>query len=363
MISMDNGDVFKDLIVVELASVLAGPSVGMFFAELGARVIKVENKKTGGDVTRTWKLPIEDPNDEYSAYYHSINWGKEKILLDLKDPSDRSEVIKLIEKADIIISNFKVGSAQKLKMDYDSLKNINPRIIYGSISAYGDDDPSPGFDVMMQAETGWIYMNGEPDGPPVKMPVALVDILTGHQLKQGLLIALMNREKTGNGSRVSISLYDAAIAALANQASNWLNTGQLPERRGSQHPNIAPYGDIFFTQDNIRVILGTGTQKQFEGLCEILNLDSLITDKRFLTNSLRLHNRNDLNEYLKPAFTEIPFDKLFKLCQAKKVTIAPINNLRQVFENGKAQKLILKETLPDGRVKKSVRTVVFKIES
>ena len=359
---MEISNIFKDLLVIELASVLAGPSVGMFFSELGAKVIKIENKKTGGDVTRSWKLPVEDAADEYSAYYHSINWGKEKLMLDLSTLEDRNLVLSLIKKADIVISNFKMDSALKLKMDYESLKVQNPNLIYGAITAYGDDNPAPGFDVMIQAETGWIFMNGEKDGLPVKMPVALVDVLAGHQLKQGILIALLKRQTTGEGSFVSISLFDASIAALANQASNWLNVNVLPQRMGSQHPNIAPYGDIFYTKDNVGVILGTGTQKQYVGLCKVLNLENLATDEKFITNSLRLKNRTELNGFLEKAFSERTFEDLKKACSKIKVTIAPINNMEEVFNLPNAQKLILTETLPDGSVKKCVRTTVFKIK-
>lgn len=334
----------------------------MFFAELGAKVVKIENKKTGGDVTRSWKLAVEDPEDEYSAYYHSINWGKEKRMLDLGDSKDRAEVLGLIKKADIVISNFKMDSAVKMKMDYGSLKALNPTMIYGAVTAYGDDDPAPGFDVMIQAETGWIFMNGEKDGQPVKMPVALVDLLAAHQLKQGLLIALLKKQRTGEGSFVSVSLYDASIAALANQASNWLNVNQLPQRMGSQHPNIAPYGDIFYTKDEICVILGTGTQKQYLGLCDILDLEPLKTDERFTTNALRLVNRATLNDYLKAAFAARNFEELSADCKKNKITIAPVNNLEEVFNDPKAQKLILTETLPDGRMTKTVRTAVFKIQ-
>jgi crotonobetainyl-CoA:carnitine CoA-transferase CaiB-like acyl-CoA transferase len=354
-------EIFKDLVVVELASVLAGPTVGMFFAELGARVIKVENKNTGGDVTRSWKLPKEDANDEFSAYYHSINWGKEKWMLDLSASKDRAKVVSLIKKADIVISNFKTDSAVKLEMDYESLKAHHPKLIYGAITAYGDDDPTPGFDVMIQAETGWIFMNGEKDGLPVKIPVALIDLLAAHQLKQGLLVALLKRQMNGEGSFVSVSLFDASVAALANQASNWLNVNFLPQRMGSQHPNIAPYGDIFQTKDSLDVILGTGTQKQFEGLCEILELPFLKTDERFATNALRLVHRTALNEYLAKAFREIAFADLKAACLKKKVTIAPINDMEAVFNLPNAQKLILKETLADGREVKTVRTTVFKI--
>ncbi len=355
-------EIFKDLIVVELASVLAGPAVGMFFAELGAKVIKIENKSTKGDVTRSWKLPVEDPNNEYSAYYHSINWGKEKRLLDLRPGKDQEEVLKLIKKADIVISNFKADSASKLQMDYESLKVHNPNLIYAAITAYGDDNPAPGFDVMIQAETGWIFMNGEKNGPPVKMPVALVDILAAHQLKQGVLIALLKKYKTGKGSFVSISLFDASVAALANQASNWLNANVLPQRMGSQHPNIAPYGDVFQTKDKVGIILGTGTQKQYEGLCECLSLPGLISDERFLTNSLRLANRVALNAYLEKAIGEKIYKDFKAECMEKKITIAPINNMEAVFNIPAAQDLVLTETQEDGSISKSVSTAVFKIQ-
>ena len=354
---------FKDLLVVELASVLAGPSVGMFFAELGARVVKIENKKTGGDVTRSWKLPVEDAEDEYSAYYHSINWGKEKRLLDISLEGDRAQVLSLIKQADIIISNFKSDSAIKLKMDYASLKTLNPSLIYGSITAYGDNNPAPGFDVMIQAETGWIYMTGEQEGNPVKLPVALVDVLAAHQLKEGLLIALLNRQSTGKGSHVSVSLFDASIAALANQASNWLNVNVLPQRMGSQHPNIAPYGDIFYTKDDIGIILGTGTQKQYEGLCDCLQLSHLKTDERFLTNSLRLSNRSVLVKHLAKAIKEKNYADLKAVCDLTKVTIAPINDMEAVFKMPDAQKLVLTETLENGKEVKSVRTAIFKINA
>lgn len=358
---MEHNELFKDLLVVELASVLAGPAVGMFFAELGAKVIKIENKSTKGDVTRNWKLPVEDPNDEYSAYYHSINWGKEKRMVDLKSVEGQAEVLTLIKKADVVISNFKADSAVKLKMDYKSLKIHHPKLIYAAITAYGDDNPAPGFDVMIQAETGWLFMNGEKQGPPVKMPVALVDILAAHQLKQGILIALLKKQLKGEGSYVSISLFDASIAALANQASNWLNANVLPQRMGSQHPNIAPYGDIFYTKDKVGIILGTGTQKQYEGLCECLNLDDLVTDNRFTTNSLRLANRAALNGYLEKAIREQLFANFKIQCALKKITIAPINNMEEVFDLPAAQDLVLSEKLNNGSIAKSVRTAVFKI--
>ena len=353
---------FKDLLVIELASVLAGPAVGMFFAELGARVIKIENKQTKGDVTRSWKLPKEDKSKELSAYYHSINWNKEALLLDLKDPIDQQHALEWIAKADIVISNYKVGSATKVGMSYEQLKKDHPKLIYATVSAYGEDNPAPGFDAMIQAETGWIFMNGEKEGNPVKMPVALMDILAGHQLKEGILLALLKRQQTGLGSKISVSLFDTGVASLANQASNWLNEGVLPRRKGSQHPNIAPYGDIFYTKDQKAIILGTGTQKQFENLCDCLTLGALKTDSRFISNTLRLSNRVALNEILEKAFLEVSYDILLERCRSLKVTIAPINNLQELFEMREAQDLILEETLPDGTISKRVKTTVFKME-
>lgn len=353
---------FKDLLVVELASVLAGPAVGMFFAELGARVIKIENKQTKGDVTRSWKLPKEDKAQALSAYYHSVNWNKESLLLDLMDPNDQQRALHWIVQADIVISNYKAGSAVKVGMSYGQLKETNPALIYASVSAYGEDNPAPGFDAMIQAETGWIFMNGEKEGNPVKMPVALMDILAAHQLKEGILLALLKREKTGLGSKISVSLFDTGVASLANQASNWLNEGVLPQRKGSQHPNIAPYGDIFYTKDQKAIILGTGTQKQFENLCDCLELSSLKTDTRFTINALRLSNRTALNAILEKSFLEFPYNLLLQRCKSLGVTIAPINNLQELFAMREAQDLLLTETLPDGTISKRVKTTIFKME-
>ncbi|MEM7656213.1 MAG: CaiB/BaiF CoA-transferase family protein, partial [Bacteroidota bacterium] len=289
----------SELFVLDLSSVLAGPAVGMFFAELGARVVKIENPKTQGDVTRSWKLPQEDPSMPDSAYHHSINWGKDIHFLDIADPSNRPQVEGWIQQADIVLTNFKPGSEKKLGLDYPTLAQLNPRLIHASVNAYGADNPRPGFDALIQAETGWMYMNGEADGPPVKLPVALIDVLAAHQLKQGILLALLQRERSGTGSQVQVSLFDASLAALTNQASNWLNVGVKPTRKGSQHPNIAPYGDIFSTQDGRDILLGTGTQRQFEQLCHLLAVPDLATDPRFLTNRLRLQHRSALIEALR----------------------------------------------------------------
>ena len=194
--------IFKNLKVIELANVLAGPAVGMFFAELGADVIKIENKTTNGDVTRSWKLTTENPNQKGSAYFASVNWNKKSLFLDLKDAFDKTKVLELIKDADIVIANYKKGDAEKLGMDYESLKKTNPKLIYAHISGFGEDSSRIAFDIVLQAETGFMFMNGTSESGPIKMPVALIDILAAHQLKEGVLVALIKRMQTNEGSKV-----------------------------------------------------------------------------------------------------------------------------------------------------------------
>jgi crotonobetainyl-CoA:carnitine CoA-transferase CaiB-like acyl-CoA transferase len=268
-----------------------------------------------------------------------------------------------ISQADVLISNFRAGSAAKLGLAYEQLKAAHPRLIYACVSAYGEEDPRPGFDAMIQAETGWMSMNGEAGGKPVKMPVALMDLLAAHQLKEGILLALMQRQQSGQGCKVSVSLYEAAVASLANQASNWLNLGVLPQRMGSRHPNISPYGDIFYTQDGQDLLLGTGTQAQFEGLCEVLACPQLATDPRFLTNALRLENRDILAALLQEAFGAFTASALLEQAREKRLTLSPINNLQQVFEQAMAQDLVLEEKQAGGEASKRVKTAVFRLES
>ena len=358
---MKKSTFFKDLKVVELASVLAGPSVGLFFAELGATVIKIENKMTGGDVTRNWKLPEEDKSNEFSSYYYSANWNKRSLMLDIADPDDFKVMQQELLDADLVISNFKSGAAKKLGVSYEQLKIINPSIIYASVNAYGESDPRPGFDVVIQAETGWIHMNGERDGLPVKMPVALMDVLAAHQLKEGILIALLDRAKTGIGCHVSISLFDAGVASLANQATNWLNVNNIPERMGSLHPNIAPYGDTFYTADNKAIIVSTGTTKQWHALCSVLGIPELATDSRFLDNGLRLENRTALSDQLAAGFKKFEAFDLLDKCKKQQVPVAPIQDMKGVFEDPAARELILEEKMPDGSISKRVQTAVFKL--
>ncbi|HAA19666.1 MAG TPA: carnitine dehydratase, partial [Cytophagales bacterium] len=177
------GPIFEGLRVLELATVLAGPSVGQFFAELGAEVIKVENPNTGGDVTRSWQGAGEDPANDRPAYFTAINWGKQSLAIDLRSAEGQSQVHELVRETDVVIASYKPGDAEKLRVDYATLQGMNPRLLYGHITSYGPDNPRAGFDAIIQAESGFTYMNGHPDGEPTKMPVALTDVLAAHHLK------------------------------------------------------------------------------------------------------------------------------------------------------------------------------------
>ncbi len=356
---MEKQQFFEGLKVIELASVLAGPAVGMFFAELGAEVIKVENARTGGDVTRQWKLPTEPAEADYSAYYCSVNYKKNVRMLDLSAPRDRSEVLQLIAGADIVVSNFKRASAQRLSMDYETLAQHNPRLIYAQLDAFGADEPLPAFDVVLQAEAGFLYMNGEPGRDPVKMPVALIDILAAHQLKEAVLLALLHRYRTGKGSFVSTSLLDAAIASLANQATNWLMEGHIPQPMGMQHPNIAPYGDIFYGSDGKPLVIAAGTEGQFLKLCQCLGLPELPEDARFADNKSRVRHRSMLCDQLRSAFGQADRSTWMEKLGKAGVPVGSIRNMREVFERERANSLVLEEPMADGRLSRRVATAAF----
>lgn len=331
---------FKDLKVLELASVLAGPGVGQFFAELGAEVIKVENLKTGGDVTRTWKGNGE-LTDDRSAYFCSVNWGKKSIAIDLTSPDGKSIVQKLASTADIIIASYKPGDAEKLGVSYQQLSANNKKLIYGQVTGYGSHNERVGYDAVIQAESGFMDLNGEANGLPTKMPVALIDVLAGHQLKEALLVALLSRERTGRGSFTEVSLIQTAISSLTNQATNWLVANKLPSRQGSLHPNIAPYGESFETKDGKRILLAVGSDRQFFDLLKILNINPLMFENKFSTNHRRIENREELKQVLAQAIDQLSASELFLKIHALKIPAGIIQNVQEVFEMPEAKQLLM----------------------
>jgi crotonobetainyl-CoA:carnitine CoA-transferase CaiB-like acyl-CoA transferase len=357
---MKKQELFAGLKVVELAGVLAGPAVGMFFAELGATVLKVENPSNNGDVTRSWLLETEEKTSQ-SGYYSSVNYHKKVLWADLTVKEELENVLAHIAQADVVIANFKSSSAKKIGLDADTLRKKYPKLIYAQISGYGINDDTPAFDVVLQAEAGFMYMNGEKEGAAVKMPIAIIDILAAHQLKEAILIALYQRSISGQGATVHVSLYNAALASLANQATNYLMGGITPQRMGSLHPNIAPYGETFYSSDGKGIVLAVGNDKQFASLCNCLNLDALLTDVLYSTNTERVKNRDSLSIILAKAFTTFDSDILMCLLEKNKVPFGDIRTMPEVLNSETAQKLILTEVLPDGQITKRMATAIFDI--
>jgi len=317
--------------VLELASILAGPITGQFFAELGADVIKVENPATRGDPTRGWRLAAEDPRAPVSAYFSCANWGKRSIALDVSTATGRRAVHGLARNSDVVIASYKPGDDARLGLDPETLRALNPALIYAQISAYGLGDPRPGFDAIIQAESGFTNLNGEPDGPPTKMPVAMVDLLAAHQLKEAALVALLQRERSGQGRHVHVSLLDAAIASLANQASNYLVGGVVPQRMGSEHPNIVPYGAVYRLGDGRELVLAVGTERQWRALTKALDRPDLASDPRFADNQARVRNREALHEVLTRALAAHDGTALARRLGEQRVPFGLVNDMAQVF--------------------------------
>jgi len=317
--------------VLELARVLAGPWVGQTFADLGADVIKVESPK--GDDTRTWGPPfVERENDRSAAYFHSCNRGKRSIALDFKNPDDIEIVLDLVRQSDVLVENFKLGGLKKYGLDYDTLKKVNPRLIYCSITGFGQTGPyapQPGYDFIVQGMSGMMSITGEPGREPQKIGTALADIMTGLYATIGIQAALWQRERTGLGQQVDMALLDSMVGVLANQAMNYLTSGVAPQRMGNAHPNIVPYQVL--EVKNGHIILAVGNDGQFQRLCHLLELDHLATDEAYATNSARQSHREALTKILAEAFAKWDKWELLDALHKCNVPAGPINNIDEVF--------------------------------
>ena len=353
---------FKHLRVIELSSVLAGPLTGTFFAELGANVLKIENSKTNGDITRQWKSSPAESNRNYSSYYAAANYGKKVIFADLSQSDTISNLHESIAQTDILIVNFKQGDALKFRLDFETVRAINPQLIYAEITGFGHDDTRTAYDAILQAETGFMSMNGQPGGVSTKMPIAFIDLLAAHQLKEGILTALINKNANGKGAMVSVSLYDTAVSSLANQSSNYLMNHQIPLKMGSAHPSIAPYGDVFRTKDNLEILFAIGSDQQFVKLCEILAIPQIAEDERYSTNKERVTNRSTLIPLMQEVISNWKREELYFSLLHERIPVGCIRNLEEVFENENATNLILEEE-SEGVLSKRVRTVIFNISN
>ncbi len=323
----------EGLKVVELARILAGPWIGQSLADLGAEVIKVESPD--GDDTRKWGPPfIERDGDVTAAYYYAANRGKACEVVDFRTPEGQARVRALVAGADILIENFKLGGLAKYGLDYASLSALNPRLIYCSITGFGQDGPyaaRAGYDFLIQGMSGLMSITGEPDGQPQKVGVAVTDVVTGLYGTIGILAAVEQRHRTGKGQHIDMSLLDCATAMLANQSMNYLATGESPARRGNAHPNIAPYQVLPVADGHI--IIAVGNDGQFQRLCGVLGQGGLVEDARFATNQSRVANRDALTAALETAMATWTKSDLLAALEAATVPAGPINAIGEAFED------------------------------
>lgn len=321
--------------VVELARILAGPWIGQTLADLGADVIKVEAPE--GDETRRWGPPFVrgvdgEPLD--AAYFHACNRGKRSMTADFKSASDIALVHRLIDRADVVIENFKTGSLAKFGLDYATLSARNPRLVYCSVTGFGQDGPyaaRAGYDAMIQAMSGMMDLTGEADGEPQKIGVALADIMTGIYGVVAVQAALAQRERTGRGQHVDMALFDVMVGALANQAQNYFVSGKVPHRIGNSHPNIVPYQTLPVSDGH--VMLAVGSDAQFEKFCGVIGVPELAADERYRTNAARVQHRQVLIGILREKLATWRRDDLLQRLEAVSVPAGPINTLEDVFRD------------------------------
>lgn len=323
--------------VIELARILAGPWAGQTLADLGAEVIKIESP--AGDDTRQWGPPfIERDGETSAAYFHSCNRGKASEIVDLTSPDGQIRMRELVAEADILIENFKLDGLKKYGMDYESLSDINPRLIYCSITGFGQDGPyahRAGYDYIIQGMSGFMSITGDPDGQPQRAGVAITDLFTGLYSVTGILSALHQRERTGRGQHVDMSLLDCAVGAMANQAMNYLSTGTPPGRTGNYHPNLTPY-QVFDCADG-HIIIATGNDGQYQRLCGLLGLGDMADDPAYLKNSDRVANRDAMTARLSGATVQMTKADLLAACEAQGVPAGPINDMADVFADPQIQ--------------------------
>lgn len=347
--------------VIELARILAGPWAGQILADLGAEVIKVESPT--GDDTRQWGPPFIEYADgtHDAAYFHAANRGKRSVVIDFAQPEGQAEVRKLIADADVVIENFKVGTLAKYGLDYASLSQLNPRLVYCSITGFGQDGPyasRPGYDFIVQGMSGIMDLTGDPEGQPQKIGVAFADIMTGLYSVIAIQAALAAREKTGRGDHIDLALFDVMTGVLANQAQNYLVTGQSPKRLGNAHPNITPYA-VFPTSDGW-FILAVGNDGQFRKFCEAMDLGALARDPRFASNALRLEHRGVLEVLIAEATRLRTRADLLALCEAAGVPAGPINSVADAFADPQivARQMQQAFTTSEGQEVAGVRTPI-----
>jgi crotonobetainyl-CoA:carnitine CoA-transferase CaiB-like acyl-CoA transferase len=322
--------------VLDLTRVLAGPTCTQMLGDLGAEVIKIERPEAGDD-TRGFAPPFV-PNTKESAYFVGVNRNKKSVTLDIAKPEGQAIIHKLLEHCDILVENFKVGALAKYGLGYEQLAKTHPRLIYCSITGFGQTGPyapRPGYDALIQAMGGVMSLTGEPNGSPQKVGVPVADLFAGLYGCIGILAAVNHRNSTGQGQQIDIGMLDTHVAWLANQGMNYLATGENPPRLGNQHPNIAPYQE-FPTKDGY-IILAVGNDPTFERFCKAFGQEALLSDPRFATNPIRVQNRQLVTDTLTPVMKSKTTAEWIDALEALKIGCGPINTLEQVFADPHVQ--------------------------
>ena len=341
----------KGIRVIELARILAGPWAGQLLADLGADVIKVENPD-GGDDTRKWGPPFvtgQDGENLSAAYYHACNRGKRSVAIDFSRPEGAGIVRRLVATADVLIENFKLGGLKKYGLDYERLKAVNPRLVYCSITGFGQDGPyaaRAGYDFIVQGMSGLMSITGPAGGEPQKTGVAVTDIFTGLYSVIAIQAALRHAEASGRGQFIDMALFDSQISVLANQNLNYLVSGRSPVQMGNAHPNIAPY-EVLPVKDG-HFILAVGNDGQFAKFCAAVGLDGLAADPDFATNAARVANREALRDRMLPALAAFNRDELLAKLETAGVPASPINTIGQMFSDPQTVARGMRLDLDDG---------------
>ena len=334
--------------VLDLSRILAGPWCSQQLADMGAEVIKIE-KPNEGDDTRRWGPPWLE-NSKEAAYYLSANRGKQSVTIDMAQPEGQALLHELVKHCDVVLENFKVGGLKKYYLDYESLKALKPDLIYCSITGFGQNGPyaqRAGYDFMIQGMGGLMSLTGQPDaegGGPVKVGVAFADIFTGMYAANAILAALFQRQQTGIGTHIDLALLDVQVGVLANQALNYLTSGQVPQRLGNAHPNIVPY-QAFATEDGY-LILAVGNDAQFQRFCDLAGCAELAQDEHFLTNAKRVEHRQTLVPLLIPVLQQRTTDQWLAALEKVGVPCGPINTLDRVFADPQVQYRQLEIEMP-----------------
>ncbi|MDH6232433.1 crotonobetainyl-CoA:carnitine CoA-transferase CaiB-like acyl-CoA transferase [Mesorhizobium soli] len=354
--------------VIELARILAGPWAGQLLADLGADVIKVESPN-GGDDTRKWGPPFVEGHDGENlsaAYYHSCNRGKRSIAIDFSTPEGAETIRKLVANSDVLIENFKLGGLKKYGLDYESLRQINPKLVYCSITGFGQSGPyapRAGYDFIVQGMSGLMSITGPAGGEPQKVGVAVTDIFTGLYSVIAIQAALRHAEATGQGQHIDMALFDAQVSVLANQNLNYLVSGVPPVQMGNAHPNIAPY-EVLPVKDG-HFILAVGNDGQFRKFCAVIGIEELADDALYATNAARVANRVPLREKIVAALAAFERAPLLDALEAAHVPASPINNIGQAFADPQVIARGMRLDLDDGHGNKlpSVRAPMLLSET